>query len=94
MTELFGPFQHFPQGSDLDAVEPAASGSPRSHQAGAAQDAQVLGNGRLGHAEGRGHLQDGAFVVGKQDEDGAARGVGECVEDGMGMKGTRHGGRD
>lgn len=92
VTELFGPVENLSQRCGLDAVEPAASGRSRAYQPRAAQDAQVLGDGRLGHAEGSSHLEDGALVVGEQDKNGAARWVGECMKDGMGMEGTRHGG--
>jgi len=94
VTELLGPVDDFLQGCSLDAVEPPASGRARAHQPRAPQNAQVLGDGRLGHAEGSRHLEDRAFVVGEQDEDSAASGVGERVKDGKGMECTRHGGGD
>jgi hypothetical protein len=61
-------------------VEAALRGDGGFHETGVAQDAQVLGNGGLGHAELALDLSDGLLGGEQEAENGAAIGLGDDLE--------------
>lgn len=61
----------------VDAV-PALSAFP--DEAGAAQQAQVFGDGRPGNGKRLGDAAGGPASVAEEIEDGAARGIGQSAE--------------
>jgi hypothetical protein len=68
-------------GSEAAAVDAAVDFA--AQQAGALQDAQMLGHGRERDVEGRGELGDCSFAEGQAGEDGSAGGIGEGAEGGV-----------
>jgi hypothetical protein len=62
------------------AVDAAAAVAADGDEVGVEEDAEVLGDGGLGEAEGGDELADGALALAKAVEDGAAAGVGEGLE--------------
>ena len=53
-------------------------------QVGAAEEAQVLGDGGTGYGKSFGDLSGGLAAAAEEIEDGAAGGIGEGVEGGLG----------
>jgi len=58
-------------------------------KAGAAEKAKVLGDSGTGDRESAGDLSGGLMAVAKEVQDGAAGGVRECAEDGVGRMSNR-----
>ena len=61
-----------------------AAGAVGGDQARVAELGEVLGDGRLRHIEAGSELFDGMVGSGEEIEDGAAGGVGDGAEDGVG----------
>jgi hypothetical protein len=75
----------------LDAARAALGVNATGDEAGAFEDAKMLGNGGLGHVEGLGEFVDGSFAKGSEaSEDGASGGVGEGGEGGVEALGSGH----
>lgn len=79
-TELFEPGVELLERSGLQAIETALSIDGGFDEAGVAKDAEVLGDGRLGHAELTFDLADGLLGRGQKAEDGATAGLGDDLE--------------
>lgn len=57
--------------------------TPAGNQAGTLQHAQMLGDGRLRHFEGRSQLRHRSFPERKTRQDGATRGIRQSREGGI-----------
>jgi hypothetical protein len=68
----------------VEFVNTVATFAMFADQVGAAQQAQVFGNGWAGNREGFGDLSGGLAAAAQEIEDGAAGGVGERMEGGFG----------
>lgn len=79
-AELFEPGIELLKGSGLEPVEAALRVDCRFDEAGVAKDAEVLGDGRLGHAELAFDLADGLLGGGQEAEDRATVGLGDDLE--------------
>jgi hypothetical protein len=64
----------------VEAIEAALGLGPDGHQAGPPEDAQVLGNRRLGDAEAAGELADGVGAAPEALDEAPAGGVREGAE--------------
>jgi len=64
----------------VQLVQAAPARAAFAHEAGAAQQAQVLGNGRSRNGEGFGDLSGGEAARSQKVQDRAAGGVGERAE--------------
>src|SRR5262245_29994026 len=73
----FGCFAHR-RGVQLTAAD--ASIADALDQAGALEDAKMLGDGGARDAEWRSEIADGGFAAGEPRENGASRGVGKGGE--------------
>ena len=82
-AELGQPGVHLLEALGLKAVEAALRVDGGFDEAGLAQDAEVFGNGGLGHAEAALDVADRVFGGGEQAEDGAAIGLGDDFEGGF-----------
>ena len=69
-TERFG----------IKLVNAVAAFAVFPHQVGAAQQAQVFGDGGAGNREGLGDFSGGLAAAAQEVEDGAAGGIGEGLE--------------
>ena len=79
-TELSEPSVELLEWSGLQSVETALGIHCRFDEAGVAQDAEVLGDGRLRHAELTLDLTVGLLGRGQEAEDRAAIGLGDDLE--------------
>src|SRR5579871_3950115 len=79
-TELFEPGVEFLEGSGLQSIEATLRVDSGFDEAGFAKDAQMLGDGRLRHAELTLDLSDGLLGRGEEAEDGAAVRLGDDLE--------------
>ena len=68
----------------IELIDPVAPLPALLHQMSAAQQAQVLGNGRAGHGEGLGDAAGGLTALAQQVENSAPRGIGEGAKNGFG----------
>jgi hypothetical protein len=68
----------------LEVVDPVAAFAMFLHQVGAAQKAQVLGDGGTGDGKGSGDLPGGLAAASQKIKHGAAGGIGEGLEGGFG----------
>ena len=68
----------------IQLVDAVAAFAMFADQVGAAQQAQVLGDGGTGDREGFGDLSGGLAAAAEEIEDGAAGGIGEGLEGGFG----------
>jgi len=82
-TELSEPGVELLEWPGLQAIEAALRVDGRFDEAGVAKDAEVLGDGRLGHAELTLDLANGLFVGSQEAEDRAAVGLGDDLECGF-----------
>src|SRR5580698_2702782 len=74
------PGGHLAQRPGLQAAEPGGRPPGPRDQAGVLKHLQVLGDRRLGHAEGRGELGNGRLAFGQPGQDRPPRRVGERPE--------------
>jgi hypothetical protein len=72
------------EGFGAELINPIAALAMFSDQVGAAQQAQVLGDGGARDGEGLSDLSSGLAAATEQVEDGAAGGIGESLEGGLG----------
>jgi hypothetical protein len=79
-TELGEPGVELLKRSGLQAIEAALRVDSRFDEAGVAKDAEVLGDGRLGHMELPLDLADGLLVESEKAEDRTAVGLGDDLE--------------
>ena len=79
-AELGEPGIELLKRSGLEPVEAALCVNGRFDEAGVAKHAQMLGNGRLRHAEFALDLTDGLLGRGEQSEDRATVGLGDDLE--------------
>jgi len=79
-TELFEPGVELLKWSRFQPVEAALRVDCRFDEAGVAKDAEVLGDGRLGHMELPLDLTDGMLVESEKAEDRTAVGLGDDLE--------------
>src|SRR5579863_5908083 len=79
-TELFEPGVEFLERAGLQSIEATLSVDSGFDEAGVAKDAQMLGDGRLRHAELTLDLTHGLFGRGEEAEDGAAVRLGDDLE--------------
>jgi len=77
---LFDPRVDGAQRFGIEVVNTVAPFTVLAHKVRAAQQAQVLGNGGAGDGKGAGNLPGGLAAAAEQVEDGAARGIGQCVK--------------
>ena len=68
----------------IELVDTVAAFAVLADQMRAAEQAQVLGNGRTGDWKSLGDLSGGLAAAAEQVEDGAAGGIGEGLEGGLG----------
>lgn len=80
---LFEPCGDLREWLGLQATRAPLAVAAGDHQARALEHFEVLGDGRLAHVKGAGQLGDGGVARGKAREDGTARRVSECGEDGV-----------
>lgn len=73
----------------VETVKAVAADALFVDEMGVAEQAEVLGDGRAGDWEGASDLSRGLMALAKEVEDGAARGIGEGAEDGIGRMGNR-----
>ena|ERR1700759_1619614 len=79
-AELLQPGVEFLKWSGLEPVEAALRVHGGFDKAGVAEDAEVLGDGRLGHAEVTLDLADRLLGGGEESEDRATVGLGDDLE--------------
>jgi hypothetical protein len=79
-TELFEPGVELLKWSRFQPVEAALRVDCRFDEAGVAKDAEMLGDGRLGHVELALDLADGLLIESQEAEDRAAVGLGDDLE--------------
>ncbi len=79
-TELLEPSIELLKWSGLEPVEAALCVDSGFDEAGVAKDAEVLGDGRLGHAELALDLPDRLLGGGQEGENRAAVGLGDDLE--------------
>ena len=91
--ELAGPVVEGLDGVGVGLVEHLAAIAAHANEADFAEDAEMLGDGRLLEAEGDDDVANGALLEGEIGEDVAAARFGDGVEGVGGGGGTRHGGR-
>lgn len=77
---MFKPRVDGLQGFSIETVEAQAAVAALLDEAGATEQAQVLGDGGAGDRKGMGDLAGGKAASAEQIEDGAACGVGESGE--------------
>jgi len=77
------PRVDFPERFGPEAIEAALPVDGSLDEAGIAEDAEVLGDGGLGHAEVALDLSDGLLGGDQEGEDGAAAGLGNNFERGI-----------
>jgi hypothetical protein len=77
------------EGLRVETVKAMAADAVFADEAGAAEQAEVLGDGRAGDWEGARDLSGGLMALAKEVEDGAAGGIGEGPKDGIGRMGNR-----
>jgi hypothetical protein len=87
---FFEPVGGFDERLGLEAAGAALGVLAAGDEAGAFEDFEVLGDGRLGHGERLGEFVDGGLAGGEAGEDGAASGVGEGGEGGVEALGRGH----
>ena len=80
---IFKPLGGFGEPARVDAAGAALGVAAAGDKAGTFEDAEVLGDGGLGHREGAGELVNGGFAGAETGEDGAAGGIGERGEGGV-----------
>lgn len=83
------PAIDLPQRLRIESIEAVASGAVFLDEARSAQQAQMLRNGGAGNGKGAGDLARGLAAVAEEVKDGAAGGIGECTEDGIGEMSNR-----
>lgn len=76
------------QGLGVEAVVAVAADAMFLDEASAAQKPEMLGDGGAGNGKGAGDLAGGLMAAAEQVKDGAASGVGESAEDGVGGMGN------
>jgi len=81
---LIEPCVHRPQGFWIEVVNAVAAFAVLPHQVGAAEQAQVLGDGGTRDGKSSGDFSGGLAAAPQEVEDGAAGGVGERLEGGLG----------
>src|SRR6185503_5923619 len=91
LLEDAGPFVKGANCVRVGAVEHLPAVAPDIHQADVPQDPQVLRHRRLAEIELRDDVADVTLLRREVDEDVAALGFGDRVEDVRGRCGTRHG---
>ena len=74
------------QGLGVEAIVAVAADAMFADEAGAAEQAQVLGDGGAGNRESVGDLSGGQVALKEKVENGATRRIGEGAEDGVGRK--------
>ena len=79
-AELLEPTIEFLKRSGLQAIQAALGVDGRFDEAGVAKYAEMLGDGRLGHAELALDLADRLLVESQEGEDRATVGLGDDVE--------------
>ena len=67
----------------IKLIDTVAALAVLPHEVGAAQQPQVLGDGRAGNGKSLGDLSGGLAAAAKQVEDRTPRGVGEGLESGF-----------
>lgn len=77
------------EGLRVETVKAVAADALFVDEMGVAEQAEVLGDGRAGDWEGASDLSRGLMALAKEVEDGAAGGIGEGAEDGIGRMGNR-----
>ena len=75
------PVVDIAQGPGAEAVETLTAGAARGDQAGAEENAQVLGNGWARHGKGSGYPPHGQFAAAEQIEHAAPGWVADGGED-------------
>jgi hypothetical protein len=79
-AELGEPGIEFLKRTGLEPIEAALRVDCRFDEAGVAKDAEVLGDGGLGHAEMALDVADGLLIESQKAEDRAAVGLGDDPE--------------
>src|SRR5205809_47215 len=80
---LLNPVVDSPEGFRIEFVDAVAALAMFSNEMGAAEKAQVFGDGRAGDREGSGDLSGWLATATEKVENGSAGGVGKGVEGGF-----------
>jgi hypothetical protein len=81
---LVEPGVHGAQGFGIELVDAVAAFAVFLHQVGAAQEAEVFGDGGTRNREGPGDFSGGLAAPAQEIEDGAAGGIGQGLESSLG----------
>jgi hypothetical protein len=80
---LIEPGVYGAQRLGIKLIDAVAAFAMLPHQVGAAQQAEVFGDGRAGYGEGSGNFSGGLAAPAQQIQNGAAGGIGEGLESGF-----------
>jgi hypothetical protein len=70
------------EGFGIELIDAVAAFAMLVHEVGAAEEAEVLGDGRTGNGKGSGDFSGGLAAAAEEIEDGTAGGIGESLKGG------------